>query len=676
MFDEVLRWHHKCCLSGDSVHLHRAGWLLAASLLADAWAALRPPPGRWARWHRLLAAPLNALLDDLLFAQQPALHARLLRLVSDSGCARLWRRVGRLRGAMEAARRLADGGGREHALAAAAAIELHGGGDLVERAVEAVCGSESAVVAPAEMAGREETDPDEEAGCRLLLRLLSSHQPAVRTAAYRQAAAAARAALRDTGRRTVPALLQPPVLELALTDGLTDPHTESDATDLVLYIVTSEAWVPRLRPVLITALPLFLCHVTRPQLTRPLNHVIGLCRAEHLRSDLILTTHRSRAVRHDAWGRIVTRLSAQNATAELLPDLSQLGDLDLAELTLVDDPAPVTSRRGEVNDVLTLTALIPLAWCATAALDVRRATLSQLAVLLQNPDLHRAFLDHDGLPRLLSSVTRAVLREPDLTHDISLLPDCVAVLRWLALFSAGCRHHIGDDPQLLLLLVRVLLMFRLDGRVRAAVSQLLLAASLDTALVCRRRPGAAQTWDIIVPEVMSSALRLPFVVSARRRRSLGRAQDELPTTALSEPISVSGERVHIGGLLRSAWSLAWYGELGEAPIDAGFSKELRMPEWQVETAAAGRLETVAAETLRHLEGVSSHTAARVLLSQLGCYVTLHRQVADSDRLVTSYTSDSILKMDTKFNNLLQSVQLIGTDRVLDKSNALIERRYS
>ncbi|XP_043192131.1 rotatin-like [Amphibalanus amphitrite] len=634
VFDEVLRWHHKCYRSGESVHLHRAGWLLAAALLADAWASLRPPPGLWARRHRLLAAPLHVLLDELLFAQQPALHARLLRLVTDSGCARLWRRLERLRSAMEAARRLVDGGGRADALAAAAAIELHGGRELVEKAVAAVCETPAAEGTPAGRQketedGKEEAEGDESAGGRLLLRLLSSPVPVVRSAAYRGAAAAARAALRDAGRRTVPALIQPAVLELALTDGLSDRQIESDATDLVLYAVTSEAWVPRLRPVLVTALPLFLCHVTRPQLTRPLNHVIGLCRAEHLRSDLILTTHRSRAVREDAWSRIVSRLSAQNATVELLPDLSQLGALDLAELTLVAEPPPVASRRGEVNDVLTLTALLPLAWCGTAALDVRRATLSQVAVLLQDPDLHRAFLDHDGLARLLSSMTRAVLREPDLAHDISLLPDCVSALRHLALFSAGCRHHLGDDPQLLLLLVRVLLMFRLDERVRAAAAQLLLAASLDSALVCRRRPGQ-HIWEVLVPPPMDSALRLPFAVTARPRRPLGRAPGELPPSALTEPVTVCGERLSVTGLLRTAWSLAWHGELRAAPAAAEYSQQLQLPEWQLAAAEAGQLQRVAADTLRHLEGVCSHTAARVLLSQLGCYVTLHRQTGDTD----------------------------------------------
>lgn len=104
----MLRWHRQCYQGGDSARLHRAGWLMAASLLVDTWSALRPPPGGWARRHGVLAAPTQVLFDELLFAQQPALHGRLLALCADEGCAALWRRVARLRRSMEAARRLTD----------------------------------------------------------------------------------------------------------------------------------------------------------------------------------------------------------------------------------------------------------------------------------------------------------------------------------------------------------------------------------------------------------------------------------------------------------------------------------------------------------------------------------------------------------------------------------------
>lgn len=49
------------------------------------------------------------------------------------------------------------------------------------------------------------------------------------------------------------------------------------------------------------------------------------------------------------------------------------------------------------------------------------------------------------------------------------------------------------------------------------------------------------------------------------RRRLGRDGDELAVSALTEPVTVSGERVLLGGLLRSAWGLAWHGSLGPQP---------------------------------------------------------------------------------------------------------------
>ena len=184
----------------------------------------------------------------------------------------------------------------------------------------------------------------------------------------------------------------------------------------------------------------------------------------------------------------------------------------------------------------------------------------------------------------------------------------------------------------MLLLVRVLLMFRLDNRVRAAVSQLLLAISLDSALICRRRHGS-QTWNIILPEVMTSSLRLPFITTPHRHPPLCHNSEELPVSSLTEPITISGERVSISGLLHSAWSLAWHGELDDPPAAPEYSRELVMPQWQVALAAAGVVEKRAAETLRQLEGVSSHTAARVLLSQLRCLMMLHRWMESDDRLV-------------------------------------------
>lgn len=54
------------------------------------------------------------------------------------------------------------------------------------------------------------------------------------------------------------------------------------------------------------------------------------------------------------------------------------------------------------------------------------------------------------------------------------------------------------------------------------------------------------------------------------------------------------------------------------------SDQLRMPDWQLAAAGAGQLQLTAAETLQQLEGVTSHTAARVLLAQLGCYTRLYR----------------------------------------------------
>lgn len=45
--------------------------------------------------------------------------------------------------------------------------------------------------------------------------------------------------------------------------------------------------------------------------------------------------------------------------AALLPDLSQLGPLDLSELSLLEEPPPVTCRRGLPNDVSAIYAAVP-----------------------------------------------------------------------------------------------------------------------------------------------------------------------------------------------------------------------------------------------------------------------------------------------------------------------------
>ncbi|XP_037067868.1 uncharacterized protein LOC119089307 [Pollicipes pollicipes] len=155
------------------------------------------------------------------------------------------------------------------------------------------------------------------------------------------------------------------------------------------------------------------------------------------------------------------------------------------------------------------------------------------------------------------------MREPDLTHDVSLLPHCVAILRHLALFSAGCRHHLGDDGQLQLLLVRVLLMFRLDAQVRAAAVQLLLAISLDGQLICRRARG--QLWQLTVPELLATALRLPFVTTVRERRRLVTADTAVPLAPERRQL-----RVSCAGLLRTAWGLAWHGALAAQPAHAEY----------------------------------------------------------------------------------------------------------
>ncbi|XP_050706077.1 rotatin-like [Eriocheir sinensis] len=143
---------------------------------------------------------------------------------------------------------------------------------------------------------------------------------------------------------------------------------------------------------------------------------------------------------------------------------------------------------------------------------VQKAAWTQLAFLLEDPNLHKAFMRLCSLPFLVQTFINSLKRGEGEGVRLECVPRVVECLRLLATHSAEVRLTLLQDPTFLTALLGATLLFYEDMRMRSQASclmALVLFQDLISFWDTLEEIGATQLPS--VPQLLAKGLHLPFL---------------------------------------------------------------------------------------------------------------------------------------------------------------------
>ncbi|XP_013784879.1 rotatin-like [Limulus polyphemus] len=304
-----------------------------------------------------------------------------------------------------------------------------------------------------------------------------------------------------------------------------------------------------------TSLGRCLFHMIDPNFQDGLS---SLCFLEVIRSNLRLMFHPNLRVRSELLPRIADILSHEPESLRKKPLVSKfaLGKPQLSSLLLIDNPSNLKNGRND-SDVPfqwdTLHKLMEIVKNQKLDGGIRQSAFQQLALVLENSNLHEAFLNDSGI-KLVFDIMKCVLcsETEEKGFTVNVLPSCVSVLRCTALSDNILRHRLAYNEHLYYLVLKSLLLHQEDKKTRKILAELLSLVLFDE-ISCISSFGECLP-KFSLPAVVVKRYHLPFTVPIHNLKSPFAV---VVTPEHSDPLQsgAAAER------LKVCWNLCWQGGL-------------------------------------------------------------------------------------------------------------------
>ncbi|KAK8388982.1 hypothetical protein O3P69_020746 [Scylla paramamosain] len=146
---------------------------------------------------------------------------------------------------------------------------------------------------------------------------------------------------------------------------------------------------------------------------------------------------------------------------------------------------------------------------------VQKAAWTQLAFLLEDPNLHKSFLRLCSLPFLVQTFLNMLRRGQSENVSVECVPRVVESLRLLATHSEEVRFSLLQHSTFLLALVGATLIFYEDTRMRSQAACLMALVLFQDIIGFSdgAKAGVAQLPS--VPQLLAEGLHLPFIHQTR-----------------------------------------------------------------------------------------------------------------------------------------------------------------
>ncbi|XP_046578265.1 LOW QUALITY PROTEIN: rotatin-like [Haliotis rubra] len=333
---------------------------------------------------------------------------------------------------------------------------------------------------------------------------------------------------------------------------------------------------------------------------------------------------RAESLRQLAWF-----LSNETDSSNKIPTFSELDVSNLANVFITETPRSLDPDPGRsIFQVSDLHQVYGIFSSKPVDPGVKKSAVDQLAVMLQDQNLHTTFRQEGGLETVLDLVRTGVVKQPQVdaqNANIPYLSACVTILRHLLHHDYTLRHNLAHDSQIYYCLVRVALMFQKDEKVCYEVSHVLTlllhdeVAKFDVSTSKGGKLGMAFT----LPSIITKRYRLPFRPAVHHEVSphcvvIPPAEDPLQCGPALEKLCV-------------AWNVAWNGGMEELFSLVKMEKQDGEPKEQFSSklqlsAAMKRVLEVTDFRWGFQQGVygisnaTSHSAVEAALTRLNSFM--------------------------------------------------------
>ncbi|CAH1779766.1 unnamed protein product [Owenia fusiformis] len=352
------------------------------------------------------------------------------------------------------------------------------------------------------------------------------------------------------------------VLDQLYSHSLFDAKVSKVAEEILLYIFQSQLVVPSTiwRQILDNVVAIFPIIQTVISMQGSLgNCLLKLCEAkphdegtsltlptvERLRGCLRMLYMPDIRLRTEGLNRLAWFLTSEENSTQKLPVFSQLNVTDLANLLIVDLPVhPQDLDTGRsVFEIDGMMKVYDIFRSPSVDHSVKKSALEQLAVILQDTHLHKAFRKEDGVQRLIHTLRGCVKKDSNELQqgrNMEFIPPCLVCLHALIRANPNLRHSLARDGQIYYDVIRSAILCARDTRTKQEVASILLFLLFDE-LVQEK---------FSLPGVIVDSYKLPIKFSSYATQS----PHIVPMPIENDPLMT---RVNLDRL-RVFWNLSWH----------------------------------------------------------------------------------------------------------------------
>ncbi|XP_064639862.1 rotatin-like [Lineus longissimus] len=283
-------------------------------------------------------------------------------------------------------------------------------------------------------------------------------------------------------------------------------------------------------------------------------------RLERLRGTLRMMYSTSSRVRSDALTRLAWYLSREEDASRKRPAFSDLDITKLSDVFALESPLTLepTGSPLTVFSSDEMLKVFEIFHSNTVEPKVKKSAADQLAIMLQDSTLHKAFLRKGGFEKVVEILKEGVTKpssDPERQADIvATVPACLVMLQYVLYYDSSLRHRLAHEPDMYLPIVRCCFLFLGNETVRgAAASSLALLLFDEVTTPDTKNEGNFRYIGFRLPAFITNRYKFPFKTDMYDKTSshcmpLAASPDPL----LSPPVS---------DMLKIAWNLAWHGDM-------------------------------------------------------------------------------------------------------------------
>ncbi|XP_072014285.1 rotatin-like [Amphiura filiformis] len=188
-------------------------------------------------------------------------------------------------------------------------------------------------------------------------------------------------------------------------------------------------------------------------------------------------------VRHEAARCVLWHLTQDPDRGRKLPSVSNPVLTDMSDLYLMEYPVVLDdSRERSVFQVDGLVKVYNIYSSSETEPSLKKSAAEQIAIMLQDVTLHKAFISSDGMEKTLGYLKEAVNSASSKQAAMAtLIPACVSILRHVLHEDSSLRHQLAHQSDIYYLILRCTLLCKSDSRVKYQAAHLMVLLLFDEA---------------------------------------------------------------------------------------------------------------------------------------------------------------------------------------------------